>query len=170
MFNWRNPGSLGLRGFVLLLTLMFAIDAQAQEVDLIWVDKSEHRMELRSGDQVVRSYQVALGRGGLEPKRQEGDKLVPEGAYVIEGRNPNSAYYLSLKISYPNEEDKKRAAKEGVPPGFDIMIHGLPNKTGWLGALHRRVDWTLGCIAVTNEEMDEIWALVKDGTKVQIQQ
>lgn len=102
------------------------------------------------------------------PKRQEGDERTPEGLYRIDWRNPNSVAHLSLHISYPDAEDRARAGAAGVAPGGSIMIHGLPNGWGFLGALHRRLDWTDGCIGVTNAEMREIWALVPDGTPIRI--
>jgi len=111
---------------------------------------------------------VALGQGGLAPKQRAGDGRTPEGRYVIDSRNSASAYHRSLHISYPNPEDRKRAAKLGVSPGGDIMIHGLPNGKGFIGSAHRAYDWTLGCVAVTDAEIEEIWKLVPDGTPVEI--
>jgi len=111
---------------------------------------------------------VALGRGDLAPKEREGDGRTPEGHYIIDSRNGASHYHKALHVSYPNAEDRARAAKLGASPGGAIMIHGLPNGMGWLGAAHRLYDWTLGCIAVTDEEIDEIWNLVPVGTPVEI--
>jgi murein L,D-transpeptidase YafK len=125
-------------------------------------------MELLTGGRVILTYKVALGQGGLAPKDRQGDGRTPEGHYVIDARNAASEYHLSLHVSYPNADDRKRAAKLGVAPGGDIMIHGLPNGKGWIGAGHRAYDWTLGCIAVTNEEIEEVWKLVPVGTPVEI--
>lgn len=125
-------------------------------------------MELLAGGKVIRTYKVALGRGGLGPKEREGDGRTPEGHYIIDSRNSSSAYHRSLHVSYPNAEDRRRTARLGVAPGGDIMIHGLPNGMGWLGASHRLYDWTLGCIAVTDPEIDEIWKMVAVGTPVEI--
>jgi murein L,D-transpeptidase YafK len=111
---------------------------------------------------------VALGRGGLAPKQREGDALTPEGRYVIDAKYDHSKYHKALHVSYPNAADRERANRLHVPPGEAIMIHGLPNGKGWVGARHRLFDWTLGCIAVTNEEIDEIWKLVPVGTPVEI--
>lgn len=130
--------------------------------------KKEHKMELFSGDTVFKTYTVALGRGGLPPKQREGDHLTPEGLYQIDHRNKNSRFYRALHVSYPNEADRERARKLGVDPGGDIMIHGIKNGLGWLGSMQRMMDWTNGCIAVTDAEMDEIWNLVPDGTPVEI--
>lgn len=125
-------------------------------------------MELLDGGKVIRTYKVALGRGGLAPKEREGDGCTPEGHYTIDAKYLATHYHKALHVSYPNAEDRARTAKLGVSPGGTIMIHGLPNGMGWLGAAHRLYDWTLGCIAVTNEEIDEIWKLVPVGTPLEI--
>lgn len=141
---------------------------QAQKADSILILKKDHLLELMAGGRVIRTYKVALGTGGLAAKDRQGDGRTPEGRYIIDSRNEHSAYYKSLHISYPNTEDRRRAARLGVSPGGDIMIHGLPNGKGWIGAGHRLYDWTLGCVAVTDEEMDEIWKMVPVGTPVEI--
>lgn len=125
-------------------------------------------MELLAGGIVIRTYKVALGQGGLAPKQREGDARTPEGHYVIDAKYEHSAYHRAFHVSYPNAVDRNRAAKLGVPPGGAIMIHGLPNGKAWVGARHRLYDWTLGCIAVTDQEVDEIWVLVPAGTPVEI--
>jgi len=117
---------------------------------------------------VIRTYHVALGRGGLEAKQKEGDARTPEGRYVIDSRNAASSYHKALHISYPDAADRRRAAQTGVSPGGAIMIHGLPNGMGLIGGAHRLYDWTLGCIAVTDSEIDEIWTMVPVGTPVEI--
>jgi murein L,D-transpeptidase YafK len=139
-----------------------------EKADSILILKKDHGMELLAGGKVIRSYKVALGQGGLAPKEREGDARTPEGHYVIDARNADSHYHKALHVSYPNAEDRKRAAKMGVAPGGAIMIHGLPNGEGWIGAAHRMKDWTLGCIAVTDQEIDDIWKLVPVGTPVEI--
>lgn len=158
-------------GFV-FWTLSFALPAQQPAVplkaDSILILKKDHVMELLAGGRVIRNYKVALGQGGLAPKERQGDGRTPEGHYVIDARNAVSHYHKALHVSYPNSEDRTRAAKSGVSPGGDIMIHGLPNGKGWVGAAHRLYDWTLGCIAVTDEEIDEVWELVPVGTPVEI--
>jgi murein L,D-transpeptidase YafK len=118
--------------------------------------------------QIIREFRVALGRGGLKAKSQAGDGRVPEGLYAISAHNPDSAYHLSLRISYPTPEQAAQATARGVAAGGDIMIHGLPNGRGWIGSRHRMVDWTEGCIAVTNPEMDWLYQAVPDGTPVEI--
>ncbi len=132
------------------------------------VNKSKRELLLYVGGKLHRSYKIALGRNPIGPKARQGDGKTPEGAYTINGRNAASAYHRSLRISYPSAADRLRAKQQGVDPGGDIMIHGLPNGRGLIGALHRLYDWTDGCIAVTDAEIEEIWLLVRDGTPIHI--
>jgi murein L,D-transpeptidase YafK len=125
-------------------------------------------MRAYRGNTLLREFRVALGRGGLAPKVQQGDGRVPEGEYVIDTRNKNSAFHLSLRISYPSAQQVKYAAARGIDPGRDIMIHGLPNGLAKVGRSHRLVDWTEGCIAVTNPEIEWLWRSVPDGTPILI--
>src|SRR5579863_2782252 len=125
-----------------------ATDTTPQKADSVLIIKKDHVMELLASGKVIRTYKVALGRGGLEPKQRQGDDRTPEGHYTIDSRNAASHFYKALHISYPDSEDRKRAAKLGVPPGGAIMIHGLPNGMAWLGAAHRLYDWTAGCVAL----------------------
>jgi murein L,D-transpeptidase YafK len=138
------------------------------KADQVLVLKGEHQMTLLSEGKVIRTYRIALGGSPTGAKKQQGDHKTPEGVYLLDRRNPKSRFYKSIHISYPSDEDKQRAAHSGVDPGGDVMIHGLPNGFGWLGASHRSLDWTDGCIAVTDTEMDEIWKLVPDGTPIEI--
>ncbi|MBK0400307.1 L,D-transpeptidase family protein [Limibaculum sp. M0105] len=138
------------------------------KADRVVVLKGERELHLLAGSQTLRVYPVALGFAPEGPKRQSGDGRTPEGHYLLDRRNPNSSFYRSIHVSYPGPEDRERARAMGVDPGGDIMIHGLPNGRGWIGADHARFDWTEGCIAVTNTEMDEIWAMVDDGTPIEI--
>jgi len=142
--------------------------ATPEKADSVLIHKKDHVLELLAGGKVIRSYKVALGQGGLAPKVRQGDARTPEGHYRISARLAASQYHRALLISYPNAEDRRRAARLGVSPGGDIMIHGLPNGQGYIGAAHRLVDWTLGCIAVTDPEIEEIWKLVALGTPVEI--
>jgi murein L,D-transpeptidase YafK len=132
------------------------------------VHKGQRRMQLMLRDRVVREYAIALGPNPVGPKRQRGDRRTPEGKYVLDWRIEESAFHRSIHISYPNDRDVRRARQSGLHPGAGVMIHGLPNGAGWIGAEHRKRDWTRGCIAVTDEEMDEIWNLVDDGTPIEI--
>lgn len=134
------------------------------------VEVIKHRRILRlyAGDRVLKEYSVALGGEPIGHKLREGDERTPEGIYTLDYRNRHSAFHRSVHISYPSPADQLRAGTNGVDPGGMIMIHGLPNKLGWVGRLHRLFDWTDGCIAVTNPEMDEISSAVPDGTRIEI--
>jgi L,D-peptidoglycan transpeptidase YkuD (ErfK/YbiS/YcfS/YnhG family) len=136
--------------------------------DKVLVEKIERRLTLLSKGEVIKTYKIALGGNPVGPKERQGDNKTPEGTYIIDSRNRDSGYHLSLHISYPNEKDKMRAKQLGVSPGGDIMIHGIKNGLSWVGASHAEVDWTKGCIAVTDEEMEEIYKLVPNGTIVEI--
>ena len=132
------------------------------------MDKSKRTLSLLKDGEVIRSYRVALGRNPRDHKIQEGDGRTPEGQYRIDRRNAASGFYRALHVSYPNAADRERASKNRVSPGGDIMIHGIKNGFGWVGRLHRLVDWTNGCVAVTDEEMREIWNAVPDNTAIEI--
>ena len=119
-------------------------------------------------DNQIKTNRIALGRNPLGAKQEEGDMKTPEGIYKIDGQNPRSSFHLALHISYPSDEDNKRAATHGVSAGSDIMIHGIQNGRGWIGAFHRWKDWTAGCIAVTDEEIEELWRVKSDGTPIEI--
>jgi murein L,D-transpeptidase YafK len=130
--------------------------------------KQERTLQLISGGKVLKTYKVALGGNPIGSKVQQGDHRTPEGIYVLDHRNVHSQYYKSIHISYPNAADRANAAKLHVAPGGDIFLHGLPNGYGWVGSEHRLKDWTDGCVAVTDKEIDEIWKLVADGTPIEI--
>jgi len=155
--------------YALLLVLTVSAGASTQpKVDHIVVLKQKHQMLLLNGDQIVKTYSVAIGWGGLQPKQQMGDHRTPEGTYQIDWRNPASRFHLALHISYPDQADRMRARMHGVSPGGDIMIHGLGSEFRYLGAKQYQYDWTDGCIAVTDSQIEEIWRLVPDGTPVEI--
>jgi len=137
-------------------------------VDRVIINKAKRELLLMHADKAVKSYRVALGRNPVGPKTKQGDGKTPEGVYSISGRNASSAFHRALRVSYPNSADRAQAKRLGVAPGGDIMIHGLPNGQGYIGKVHLQTDWTEGCIAVTNAEIEEIWGLVRDGTKVEI--
>lgn len=134
------------------------------------VYKSKRILELVSHDQIIRTYPMRLGFDPLGHKKQEGDGKTPEGRYSLDWRNPNSAFYKSFHISYPNEQDKAQAKARGVSPGGDVMIHGsttskinnLPEMMNYLP----QKDWTFGCIAIRNVDIDELWTLVDDHTPI----
>lgn len=136
--------------------------------DRILIEKKERLLTLISKGKVLKTYKIALGGNPNGPKERQGDNKTPEGTYVIDSRNSGSRYHKSLHISYPNAKDKKRAKQLGASPGGDIMIHGIKNGFSWVGDLHTEVDWTKGCIAVTDEEIEEIDKLAPNGTIVEI--
>ena len=145
-----------------------ALAIQNGPADKILIEKKERRLTLILKDKLLKTYKIALGGNPNGPKERQGDNKTPEGTYVIDSRNKDSRYHISLHISYPNERDRRRAKELGVSTGGDIMIHGIKNGLSWVGDLHTEVDWTKGCIAVTDEEIEEIDKLVPNGTIVEI--
>jgi len=141
---------------------------RTEPADKVLIKKRERRLTLLSNNEVIKTYKIALGGNPIGPKERQGDNKTPEGTYIIDSRNRDSGYHLSMHISYPNDKDKMRAKQLGVSPGGDIMIHGIKNGLSWVGASHAEVDWTKGCIAVADEEMEEIYKLVPNGTIVEI--
>jgi murein L,D-transpeptidase YafK len=156
-------------GYLLLTScsLLVAQNAGAG-VDRVVVYKGERKLVLLSRGKELRSYKVALGGEPLGPKTRQGDHRTPEGSYILDSRNSNSHFYKAFHISYPNAQDLASAKKSGVSPGGDIMLHGLAKEYAWLGKAHTLHDWTDGCVAVTDDEMDEIWKLVPVGTPIEI--
>jgi murein L,D-transpeptidase YafK len=142
--------------------------AADQRATRVVVEKAARRMVLERDGAVQRTYHVSLGADPTGHKAREGDSRTPEGTYAIDFKNARSRFHLALRISYPNAADRVTAQKLGVSPGGDIMIHGLPNGLGSLGSLMLERDWTDGCVAVTNEQIEEIWSLVDVGTPVEI--
>ena len=136
--------------------------------DRMVVLKKEHRLQLLSHGKVIKAYKFALGGDPVGPKTRQGDHKTPEGVYVLDFRNAHSQFYKAIHISYPNEHDRAEARKKGVSSGGGVFVHGLPNGYGAIGAAHRLKDWTDGCVAVTDDEIDEIWRVVPDGTPIEI--
>lgn len=136
--------------------------------DRIIVRKAARQLHLYNGGRLLKTYRIALGRNPQGPKEREGDGRTPEGSYVIDSRKRDSAFHRALHISYPNADDRRRARRLGVSPGGAIMIHGLPNGMASIGAAHAARDWTEGCLAVTNLEIEEIWRVVPNGTRIEI--
>jgi len=158
--------------FVVISLLLPQISAQAADTlfsslqaDFILVEKGARRLTLYSGDTALRTYDISLGTKPSGPKVRKGDRRTPEGVYYIDGRNPWSRYHRSLHISYPDKDDIEKARKLGKHPGGNIMIHGTGKK---YARVHKDYDWTTGCIAVTDNEIDEIWAMVPEGAKIEI--
>ncbi len=154
---------------LLFLCLIIPAIGNAETIDSVLVIKKQRIMMLLKGGDIVKTYRISLGKDPVGHKVKEGDKKTPEGTYYIESRKADSKYYRALKISYPNETDRQKASDMGVSPGGLIMIHGLPKDLESVGRSHRLLDWTDGCIAVTNEEMDQLWDLVPVGIPVIIQ-
>lgn len=142
--------------------------AKSETADRVVVEKAARRLTLMRGGRAIRTYQAVLGTHPAGPKTRQGDRRTPEGTYVIDSRMERSAFHRSLHISYPTEAERQAAKLAGVDPGGEIFIHGIRNGLGWLGRAHRLVDWTAGCIAVTNDEIEEIWNLVPNGTVIEI--
>ncbi|KGK13919.1 hypothetical protein EA24_14640 [Vibrio navarrensis] len=153
---------------VWMLSLFLSLPALAQ-VDLVKVDKSKRRLYLMQGETVIREYRIALGKNPQGHKLQEGDHRTPEGDYTLDYVYEESAFYRSVHISYPNETDLAQARERGVSPGGDIKIHGLRDGEQRPPQFIQSFDWTNGCIALTNAEMDEFIRLVKMGTPIHIE-
>jgi murein L,D-transpeptidase YafK len=143
------------------------LDSQDNVTEIV-ILKSKRELILYCGDKPLKTYRISLGRNPIGQKEKQGDMKTLEGEYTISGRNPNSSFHLSLRISYPTPEQSLLAQQKGLDAGGDIMIHGIRNGLGWIGKFQRITDWTLGCIAVTNSEIQEIYRLVPDGIKIQI--
>jgi murein L,D-transpeptidase YafK len=172
-----------IRGIVLVVVAIFAMATATYfysnrnrgrlpagtTIDRIVVEKSHRKLSVSYRGKKLKTYRVALGRNPVGPKQEEGDMKTPEGIYQIDSRKIDSDYHLALHISYPSDEDRARAAERGVSAGSDIEIHGLPNGRGAIGAAHRLSDWTAGCIALTDEEIEELSRVTPEGTIVEIQ-
>ncbi|MEH6559975.1 MAG: L,D-transpeptidase family protein [Marinobacter sp.] len=152
-------------------TRMPTIDNAPSEslvVSKVLVRKEQRRLYLMNGEEVLRSYRISLGDNPEGHKLYEGDERTPEGEYTLDWRNSGSDFYKSIHISYPSVKDREMAENWGLSPGGSIMIHGLPNGAEDMAFAYTGLDWTNGCIAVNNQEMDEIWQLVNDGTPIRI--
>ena len=152
---------------LLLVSTVWAGDSELK-ADRVLVKKSDHKLYLIKEGRVIRVYTISLGLNPVGHKQQQGDQRTPEGIYILKHRNPQSKYYKSILMSYPNEQDRRQAEARGVAPGGDLAIHGLPARTKEEEWDYIERDWTDGCIAVTNDEMEEIWNLVDDGTIIEI--
>lgn len=174
----RHPNRPGLTALAVLLPigLLCAVGCAAdkstppleKQADRIVIVKSARTMTLMRDGKPLKTYEVALSRQPMGPKEQVGDHKVPEGEYVVDSKNPRSRFDRALHISYPNAADREHARKLGVDPGGNVEIHGVWRAFSWVGSVHRWIDWTDGCIAVTNSEIEEIWPLVPVETPVEI--
>ena len=140
----------------------------SKKIDKIVVIKHKRKLNVYSKGELLKTYSISLGREPIGDKQFEGDNKTPEGIYTINDKNPNSAYHLNLGISYPNKKDRTFAKKHNKSPGGLIKIHGLKNSYGFTGKFHRWADWTQGCIAVTNKEIEELYHNVPLGTTIGI--
>jgi len=154
--------------YIVILLITFSLPGYAG-VDLVKIDKSERTMYLMEGGTIIKQYHIALGANPNGHKQQEGDEKTPEGEYTLDYKKEDSTFYRAMHISYPNENDKVNAKKLGVSPGGFIMVHGQRNGLGWLALISQRFNWTNGCIALTNVEMDEFMELVDVGTEINIE-
>lgn len=163
--------------FVFFAFFLFAINisfpildaaAKVEKADKVIVFKEKRMMFLLREGEILRAYKIALGKDPVGHKIMLGDNKTPEGNYIINSRKQSNKYHLTIFISYPNDSDIEKAKNMGVSPGGSIAIHGLPKELAHVDKLHRKSDWTKGCIAVTNREIEEIWKLVDDGTPIEI--
>lgn len=161
--------------FLKMLTVCFlwveiasAASGAILHADRVLVFKKERTLQLLSRGKVIKRYGIVLGSDPVGAKTRQGDHKTPEGAYILDFRNAHSQFHKAIHISYPAARDRRAAREQGVSPGGDVFLHGLSNGFGAIGAAHRLKDWTDGCIAVTDEEIDEIWGMVPDGTPIEI--
>jgi len=154
---------------LVLAALMVPVRAANVELaDRVIVHKAERRLDLMKNDTVLRSFRIALGLSPEGPKTREGDFRTPEGRYQLLDRNPDSDFFLSIRISYPDERNQREARASGHAPGGAIMIHGMPNMPTRSPEYYRRTDWTNGCIAVSNADMVDIWLMTTRNTPIDI--
>lgn len=137
-------------------------------IDKVLVIKSERRLQLISRGEPLKTYRISLGKQPLGAKEREGDKRTPEGFYWLDWRKVSTRYNLAMHVSYPNISDSAKARREGLEPGGMIMIHGTPLDEEYPEWYFHTLDWTEGCIAMRNDDMREVWSLVKDGTMIEI--
>jgi len=136
--------------------------------DEVIIDKSDRELHLLNSGKIIRTFKIALGIQPEGDKQKEGDFRTPEGKYLLDMRNPNSDYFLSIHVSYPSAADRSEARQNGLDPGGSIMIHGQPNEPSRSETYYRTQDWTNGCIAVSNSDMIDIWLMLGDNTPIEI--
>lgn len=168
-----EPGGRGMRTFLLAIFVVLSIAPLGSAIAVesatrVVVDKSDRLLMLYRGGDLLGSYRIALGGEPVGAKRLEGDERTPEGAYVLDRKQDSDRYYKSIHISYPNRHDQYVAEQNGGVPGGDVMIHGQPTRWAALAWLTQRFDWTDGCIALSNKDMDQVWASVREGTPIEI--
>jgi murein L,D-transpeptidase YafK len=155
---------------ILILFLLYpaAQAGQFPVADKVVIEKAERKLHLIKDGEAFRTFPISLGIRPTGDKESEGDFRTPEGTYLLDMRNPNSDFFLSIHISYPNRQDKKQARAKGLPPGGAIMIHGQPNAPTRSETYYRTQDWTNGCIAVSNSDMIDIWLMTANNTPIEI--
>jgi len=169
-FSIRTPWVALLTALLILSSVSATVQAAGEFplADRVVVEKAKRKLHLMKDGSAFRSFDIALGIMPIGDKQREGDFKTPEGVYVLDIKNPNSEFFLSIRISYPDAEDRRAAAAQGVDPGGAIMIHGQPNTPTKSETYYRTQDWTNGCIAVSNSDMIDIWLMTADNTPIEI--
>ncbi len=153
---------------LLLLLPTVPLAGEFPVADRVVIEKAARQLHLLQKGKIFRTFKIALGMMPIGDKKEEGDFKTPEGSYLLDARNPNSEYFLSIRVSYPNRVDRREAAAQGLDPGGAIMIHGQPNEPTRSEAYYRTQDWTNGCIAVSNSDMIDIWLMTGENTPIEI--
>jgi len=171
MIEWQSLRLLRRSVGLSLLVALAPVVAEAREfpvADMVVIEKAARKLHLFQGGEVFRTFKIALGIMPVGDKKKEGDFKTPEGRYVLDSRNQNSDFFLAIRVSYPNSDDRREAERSGVKPGGAIMIHGQPNVPTRSEAYYRTQDWTNGCIAVSNSDMIDIWLMTGEDTPIEI--
>lgn len=169
----RNPDGVKRVILALSVALLTGLPALSSGSDFpiadeVRIDKSDRQLHLLKGGEVFRTFKIALGLRPVGDKKHEGDFKTPEGRYRLDTRNPNSEFFLSIRVSYPNPEDRDEARALGEPPGGSIMIHGQPNEPTRTETYYQTQDWTNGCIAISNSDMIDLWLMTGENTPIDI--
>ena len=167
----RSRTLISVKTLLLLMALCWQAPLHAGDfpvADKVLIEKSKRQLHLLKNGTAFRTFRIALGIRPVGDKEREGDFKTPEGNYILDMRNPNSEFFLSIHVSYPNRDDIRSARAKGVDPGGAIMIHGQPNEPTRSEAYYRTQDWTNGCIAVSNSDMIDIWLMTENNTPIEI--
>ena len=164
--RWLAVLLLALSGGMLWQGSLHAGELPA--ADKVLIEKTERKLHLFKNGVAFKTFDIALGLRPVGDKNEEGDFKTPEGEYMLDAKNPRSKYFLSIRVSYPNEQDRQEAQQRGVNPGGAIMIHGQPNVPNWSETYYKTADWTNGCIAVSNSDMLAIWSMTNENTPIEI--
>jgi len=166
MQRWLVVLQVALSGGLLWQGSLHA--SELPTADKVLIEKTERKLHLFRNGIAFKTFDISLGLQPVGGKNQEGDFRTPEGKYMLDAKNPNSKYFLSIRVSYPNAQDRQEAQQRGVSPGGAIMIHGQPNVPNWSEAYYQTQDWTNGCIAVSNSDMLDIWSMTDENTPIEI--